>query len=61
MPVDKKLLAILVCPICKGELTYERENEELVCRAEKLAFPIQDDIPIMLESEARRLEEDEVS
>jgi uncharacterized protein YbaR (Trm112 family) len=61
MPVDKKLLAILVCPICKGELTYEKENEELVCRAEKLAFPIQDDIPIMLESEARRLEADETS
>ena len=61
MPVDKKLLAILVCPICKGELTYEKENEELVCRAEKLAFPIQDDIPIMLESEARRLEPDEAS
>ena len=61
MPVDKKLLAILVCPICKGELNYERENEELVCRAEKLAFPIQDDIPIMLESEARRLEADETS
>ena len=61
MPVDKKLLAILVCPICKGELTYEKEKEELVCRAEKLAFPIQDDIPIMLESEARRLEPDEAS
>jgi len=61
MPVDKKLLAILVCPICKGELTYEKENEELVCRAEKLAFPIQGDIPIMLESEARRLEPEETS
>ena len=48
MPVDKKLLAILVCPICKGELTFDKENEELVCHAEKLAFPIQDDIPIML-------------
>ncbi len=61
MPVDKKLLAILVCPICKGELTFDKENEELVCHAEKLAFPIQDDIPIMLESEARRLEVDESS
>ncbi|MDC0067172.1 Trm112 family protein [Gammaproteobacteria bacterium] len=61
MPVDKKLLAILVCPICKGNLTYERENEELVCHAQKLAFPIQDDIPIMLESEARRMEVDELS
>ena len=61
MPVDKKLLAILVCPICKGNLAYEKANEELVCQAEKLAFPIQDDIPIMLESEARRFESDEVS
>jgi len=61
MPVNKKLLAILVCPICKGNLTYERENEELVCHAEKLAFPIQDDIPIMLESKARRMEVDELS
>ena len=61
MPVNKKLLAILVCPICKGNLTYERENEELVCHAEKLAYPIQDDIPIMLESEARRMEVDELS
>ena len=61
MPVDKKLLAILVCPICKGDLTFDKENEELVCHAEKLAFPIQDDIPIMLESEARRLEVDESS
>ena len=61
MPVEKKLLAILVCPICKGELTYEKANEELICYAEKLAFPVQDDIPIMLESEARRLETGEVS
>ena len=61
MPVDKKLLAILVCPICKGELTYEKVTEELICQAEKLAFPIQDDIPIMLESEARALKTDEVS
>jgi len=61
VPVDKKLLAILVCPICKGELTYEKVNEELICHAEKLAFPIQDDIPIMLESEARPFETDEGS
>ena len=61
MPVDKKLLAILVCPICKGNLTYEKGNEELVCHADQLAFPIQEDIPIMLESEARRLEADEAS
>jgi uncharacterized protein YbaR (Trm112 family) len=61
MPVDKKLLAILVCPICKGGLTYEKVNEELICHAENLAFPIRDGIPIMLESEARPLKTDEVS
>ena len=61
MPVDKKLLAILVCPICKGKLTYEKVNDELICHAEKLAFPIHDDIPIMLESEARPLKTGEVS
>jgi uncharacterized protein YbaR (Trm112 family) len=61
MPIDKKLLAILVCPVCKGELTYVKEDDELVCTAEKLAFPIKDDIPVMLETEARQLEPDENS
>ena len=56
MPVDNKLLAILVCPICKAELEYDKNNDELICRAEKLAFPVRDDIPIMLESEARRID-----
>ena len=56
MPVDKKLLAILVCPVCKGDLGYDREAEELICKADRLAFPIQDDIPIMLETEARQLD-----
>ena len=56
MPVDKKLLAILVCPICKGNLDYNRNSDELVCRAHKLAFPVRDDIPIMLEDEARRID-----
>ncbi len=57
MAVDKKLLAILVCPICKGELIYDKEANELICEADKLAFPILDGIPVMLESEARALEE----
>lgn len=61
MTVDKKLLAILVCPICKGDLTYDKEAEELICPIDKLAFPVRDDIPIMLEEEARQLTEDEVS
>ena len=59
MPVDKKLLAILVCPVCKGNLDYDREAEELVCAIDKLAFPVKDDIPIMLETEARHLETDD--
>ena len=56
MPVDKKLLAILVCPVCKGELEYDKINEELICRSDRLAFPVQDDIPIMLETEARLID-----
>ena len=56
MPVDKKLLVILVCPVCKGELEYDKVNEELICRSDRLAFPVQDDIPIMLETEARLID-----
>lgn len=59
MAIDKKLLAILVCPVCKGDLTYMKEAEELICPPDKLAFPIRDDIPIMLETEARQLEAEE--
>ena len=59
MPVDKRLLAILVCPICKGRLEYEGEADELICRADGLAYPVRDDIPVMLESEARTLSEGE--
>ncbi|MBF0136619.1 MAG: Trm112 family protein [Magnetococcus sp. DMHC-1] len=53
--IDKELLEILVCPQCKGSLEYKPEVQELVCRPEQLAFPIRDDIPIMLIDEARRL------
>lgn len=55
--IDKKLLAILVCPICKAKLEFDAEHNELICRNDKLAFPIKDDIPVMLEEEARVLEE----
>ena len=61
MSIDKKLLAILVCPVCKGELQYDKEAAELICRADRLAYPIEDDIPVMLESEARQLAADDVS
>jgi hypothetical protein len=57
--LDKKLLAILVCPICKGALRYDAEKAELVCRADALAYPIRDGIPVMLPEEARTLTVDE--
>ena len=55
--VDPKLLEILVCPITKGPLTYDREAQELISAEANLAFPIRDGIPIMLPDEARTLEE----
>jgi len=57
--VDKKLLEILVCPLCKGPLKYQKSEQELICKADRLAFPVKDDIPVMLEDEARRLEASE--
>jgi uncharacterized protein YbaR (Trm112 family) len=53
--LDEKLLDILVCPVSKAPLEYDREKQELVCRASGLAYPVRDGIPVMLESEARRL------
>ena len=53
--VDPKLLEILVCPVTKTTLEYDRERQELISRAARLAFPIRDGIPILLEEEARRL------
>jgi uncharacterized protein YbaR (Trm112 family) len=57
--MDKKLLDILVCPICKGPLVYKKEAQELICKADRLAYPIRDDIPVMLEDEARALAAEE--
>ena len=54
--MDKKLLDILVCPLCKGPLEYDRKAEELICKPDRLAFPIRDGIPVMLEEEARELD-----
>ena len=58
--MDKKLLDILVCPVSKAPLAYDRKREELVCRASRLAYPIRDGIPILLEDEARQLTLEEV-
>jgi len=57
--MDKKLLDILVCPLCKGKLVYRKTEQELVCKADRLAYPIRDGIPVMLEQEARQLPADE--
>ncbi len=57
--IDKKLLDILVCPVTKGPLIYDKEKQELVSKSARLAYAIKDDIPIMLEEEARVLQEDE--
>jgi uncharacterized protein YbaR (Trm112 family) len=53
--IDKKLLDILACPLCKSPLIYDQAKQELICKADRLAFPIRDDIPVMLEDEAREL------
>jgi uncharacterized protein YbaR (Trm112 family) len=54
--VDSKLLEILVCPVTKGPLVYDKEKQELISKSARLAYPIRDGIPVMLEDEARRLE-----
>lgn len=59
--MDTRLLELLVCPICKGPLDYQRppqaERTELICNADRLAFPVRDGMPVMLESEARQLDD----
>ena len=57
--VDPKLLEILVCPLCKGKLVYRRATPELICKADRLGYPVKDGIPVMLEEEARKLPPEE--
>jgi uncharacterized protein len=57
--VDPKLLEILVCPVTKGPLRYDRQRQELISKSARLAYPIRDGIPVMLEEEARKLEPSE--
>jgi uncharacterized protein YbaR (Trm112 family) len=57
--MDTKLLEILACPVCKGSLVYDKTAGELICKLDRLAYPIRDDIPVMLEDEARTLAPDE--
>lgn len=58
--MDKKLLDILACPVTKGPLIYDKSRQELISVAARLAYPIRDDIPIMLENDARTLTAEEV-
>jgi uncharacterized protein len=57
--MDRKLLDILACPICKGPLVYKKQQQELICKPCRLAYPIRDDIPVMLEDEARAVPAEE--
>ncbi len=57
--MDAKLLDILVCPLCKSPLIYKKAEHELICKADRLAYPIKDDIPVMLVDEARKLTPEE--
>ena len=57
-PMDKRLLDILVCPVTKGPLLYDREQQELISVSARLAYPVRDDIPVLLEEEARGLSEE---
>jgi hypothetical protein len=59
--MDARLLEILVCPISKTSLVYRKESEELWCKVSRLAYPVRDDIPVMLEEEARNLTPEELS
>lgn len=58
--MDKKLLEILVCPVTKGPLHYDKESQELISKSARLAYPIRDGIPVMLEDEARTISDEEV-
>ncbi len=57
MAFDKKLLEIVACPVCKGKLEYSKEKQQLICKVDRLAYPIDDGIPVLLENKAQPLEE----
>lgn len=59
--MDKRLLDILVCPVTKGPLTWDADKQELLCKASRLAYPVRDGVPVMLEEEARALTDEELA
>jgi hypothetical protein len=60
MPMDTRLLELLVCPVTKGPLEFNREKSELISRSARLAYPVRDGIPVLLENEARALTDEEL-
>ncbi|MGM3173155.1 Trm112 family protein [Dickeya lacustris] len=59
--MDHRLLEIVACPVCNGKLVFDQEKQELICKAEGLAYPVRDGIPVLLENEARTLTPDEMA
>lgn len=53
--MDHRLLEIIACPVCLGKLIFDKENSELICKIDHLAYPVRDNIPVLLENEAREL------
>ncbi|SDG74265.1 hypothetical protein SAMN04488136_102114 [Vibrio xiamenensis] len=53
--MDHRLLEIVACPVCKGKLTFDKVNQELICKLDRLAYPIKEGIPVLLEPEAREM------
>lgn len=60
MAFDKKLLDVIACPACKGKLQFVKEQQELVCRFDRLAYPVRDNIPVLLQTEAREMTTEEL-
>jgi uncharacterized protein YbaR (Trm112 family) len=60
MAFDKKLLDIVACPVCKGKLLHDKDNHELICKFDRLAYPIKEDIPALLQAESRTMDWEEV-
>jgi len=58
--LDQKLLSILACPVCKGDLHYNKKDRELICRFDRLAYPVRDGVPVMLSNEARQISSEEL-
>ncbi|ACS85993.1 Trm112 family protein [Musicola paradisiaca] len=59
--MDHRLLEIVACPVCTGRLIFNKEKQELICKADRLAYPLRDGIPVLLETEARTLAPDEIA